>query len=163
MKKYRELHRRVQYRLDTSSLNLDFLSATIDEEIDDPEYVSSLEAPRSTPPLQINATNWPSADEIDVCNSDLVMAITEVITRNMIATKNHLISLKDLFGLNPKQLDMKLWEKRCRTSPPCPRQMHRRGRRAALGALGAAVVAMEELRQAASWWQRLHQGNRKVL
>jgi len=46
--------------------------------------------------LHINATNWPSADEIDACNSDLVVAITEVIARNTIIIENYLISLEDL-------------------------------------------------------------------
>jgi hypothetical protein len=66
-----------------------------------------LEAPL---PLQIKATNWPPANEIDASNGDLVVAITEVIARNMTLLENQLISPKDI-GLNPKQLDMKLWEK----------------------------------------------------
>jgi hypothetical protein len=115
------------------------------------------ERPEAFLSLQINATNWPPTDEIDVCNDDLVMAITEVIIGNTILTKNHLVSPTDLFRLNPKQLDMKLWEKGCVPSPSCPRQMHQRGRRrAALGAPGAAVVAREELRQAAYRWRQLH-------
>jgi hypothetical protein len=36
------------------------------------------------------------ADEIDACNDDLVMAITEVIAGNTMPTENHLISPKDL-------------------------------------------------------------------
>jgi hypothetical protein len=32
------------------------------------------------------------------------VAITEVIAGNTIPTKNHLISLENVFGLNPKQL-----------------------------------------------------------
>jgi hypothetical protein len=55
-------------------------------------------------PLQIKATNWPSANKIDTCNGDLIVAITEVIAGNTIPTKNHLISLENVFGLNPKQL-----------------------------------------------------------
>jgi hypothetical protein len=46
--------------------------------------------------LQIKATNWPSTDQIDACNGDLVVAIIEVITENTIPTENHLILLKDL-------------------------------------------------------------------
>ena len=53
-----------------------------------------LEAPL---PLHIKATNWPLADEIDVYNADLVVAIIEVIAGNTIPTENHLISLEDLF------------------------------------------------------------------
>jgi hypothetical protein len=49
------------------------------------------------------ATNWSFADEIDAYNNDLVMAIIEVTTGNKTPSKNHLISLEDLFGLNPKQ------------------------------------------------------------
>jgi hypothetical protein len=40
------------------------------------------------------------------------MAVTEVIVGNTIPTENHLISSKDLFGLNPKQLDIKNMGKR---------------------------------------------------
>jgi hypothetical protein len=56
------------------------------------------------------ATIWSPADESDACNSDLVVAIIEVIARNMIMTENHLISPEDLFGLNLKQLKKKLWK-----------------------------------------------------
>ena len=49
--------------------------------------------PAAPLPLQIKATNWPSADEIDAYNDDLIMAIIEVIAVNMIPTENHLISL----------------------------------------------------------------------
>jgi hypothetical protein len=31
--------------------------------------------------LQIKAIDWPPADEIDACNDDLVVEITEVIAR----------------------------------------------------------------------------------
>jgi hypothetical protein len=47
------------------------------------------------------ATTWPSADEIDACNGDHVVAIIKVIIGNMILIENHLISPEDLFGLNP--------------------------------------------------------------
>jgi hypothetical protein len=53
-------------------------------------------------------TTWPSADEIGTYNGDFVVAIIEVITGNTIPTENHLISLEDLFGLNPKQLKKKI-------------------------------------------------------
>jgi hypothetical protein len=43
-------------------------------------------------PLQIKATNWPPVDETDVCNNDLVMAITEVIVGHVIPTGNNLVS-----------------------------------------------------------------------
>jgi hypothetical protein len=39
-----------------------------------------------------------SADEIDACNDDLVVAITEVIAKNTMPTENHLISPKDLLN-----------------------------------------------------------------
>jgi len=45
-------------------------------------------------PLQIKAANWPPANEIDTCNDDLVVTITEVITENTIPTENHLICRK---------------------------------------------------------------------
>jgi hypothetical protein len=38
-------------------------------------------------------------------NGDLVVAIIEVIAENTILMENHLISLEDLFGLNPMQLE----------------------------------------------------------
>jgi hypothetical protein len=40
------------------------------------------------------------------------VAIAEVIAGNTIPTKIHLISSKILFGLNPKQLEIKLLKKR---------------------------------------------------
>jgi hypothetical protein len=52
--------------------------------------------PEAPLPFQINATNWPPANEIDAYNGDLVAAITEVIAENTMPTKNHLISLEDL-------------------------------------------------------------------
>jgi hypothetical protein len=54
----------------------------------------------------MKATNCPFANKIDACNSDLIVAITEVIAGNIIPTENHLILPEDLFGLNPKQLDI---------------------------------------------------------
>jgi hypothetical protein len=66
--------------------------------------------------LQIKATNWPPANEIDASNGDLVVAITEVIARNMTLLENQLISPKDI-GLNPKQLDMKIVGKRMAPPP----------------------------------------------
>jgi hypothetical protein len=41
------------------------------------------------------------ADEINVCNDNLVMVIIEVIAGNTIMTENHLISPEGLLGLNP--------------------------------------------------------------
>ena len=35
--------------------------------------------PEGPLPLQIGATNWLPANEIDACNDDLVVAITQVI------------------------------------------------------------------------------------
>jgi hypothetical protein len=61
---------------------------------------------RKHSPLQIKATNWPHADEIDIYNSDLIATITKVIVGITILTENHLILLKDLFGL-----DIKQWKK----------------------------------------------------
>ena len=37
--------------------------------------------------MQIMAINWPSADEIDVCNGNILVAIIKVITDNKISTK----------------------------------------------------------------------------
>jgi hypothetical protein len=58
--------------------------------------------------LQIKTTNWPPADEINTCNSDLVMAITEVIAGCMIPIENHLISSIDLFSQTLNKLGIKL-------------------------------------------------------
>jgi hypothetical protein len=41
-------------------------------------------------PLQIMATNWPPADEIDACSSALAVAITKVILGHKTSSKNHL-------------------------------------------------------------------------
>jgi hypothetical protein len=41
-------------------------------------------------------------------NGYLIVAIIEVIARITPLTENHLILPEDLFGLNPKQLDIKL-------------------------------------------------------
>jgi len=57
------------------------------------------------------ATIWPHADESDACNDDLVEAIIEVIAGNTILIENHLISPKDLFRLNLKQLKKKTMKK----------------------------------------------------
>ena len=54
-------------------------------------------------PSQIMATNWPPADEIDACNDDLVMVITEVIADHTNPAKNHMISPK-IYLANPKTL-----------------------------------------------------------
>jgi hypothetical protein len=56
-------------------------------------------------------TNWPSADEIDAWDNNLVVAITKVIAENKILTENHLISMIDLFRLNPK-VDIKTLKRR---------------------------------------------------
>jgi hypothetical protein len=74
--------------------------------------LSSLGRPEAPLTLQVMATTWLPTNEIDTCKGDLVVIITEVIAGNTISTDNHLISPKDLFGLNPKQLEKKLWEKR---------------------------------------------------
>jgi hypothetical protein len=72
-------------------------------------------------------------------NSDLIVAIIEVIAANTISTENHLISPEDLFGLNPKQLE-KPWEiEEMGLLPFLSRQTRRRGRRR--GALGVAAAA----------------------
>ena len=80
-----------------------------------------LEAPL---PLHIKATNWPLADEIDVYNADLVVAIIEVIAGNKTPRKNHLILPVNLFGLNLKQTGYKIVEKRdgCPLVPTTGRQ-----------------------------------------
>lgn len=53
-------------------------------------------------------TNWLPADKINNCNDDLIVTIIKVIAGNKNPTKNHVFSLIDLFGLNPKQLDLKI-------------------------------------------------------
>ena len=84
-------------------------------------------------------TTWPPVNESDACNSDLVVAIIEVIAGKMILTENHLISLEDLFRLNPKQSETKNYEKeRWVPSPSYLYQTHLRGRRR--GALGGGVA-----------------------
>jgi hypothetical protein len=50
-----------------------------------PTFNSSPEAPL---PLQIMATTWPPADEIDTYNADLIVAIIEVIAGNTIPEKS---------------------------------------------------------------------------
>ena len=62
--------------------------------------------------MQIMATNRLPADKNNTCNGNLVVAITETITGNKILTENHLISLVDLFVLNPKQTKTKNLQKR---------------------------------------------------
>ena len=54
-------------------------------------------------PLQIMATNWPPADEIDACNDDLVVVITEVIAYRTNLAENHMIS-PEIYLANPKTL-----------------------------------------------------------
>ena len=95
---------------------LDFLSVTIDDKIDVTILVGSAQgAPLS---LQIMAINWSSIDKIDACNDDLIVTITEVLTGNKIPTRNRLISPIDLFGLYPKQIGCKNYEKEiCVPSP----------------------------------------------
>jgi hypothetical protein len=44
--------------------------------------------PEAPLPLQIKATNWLHADEIDASNGDLIVEINEVIAGNMTALKN---------------------------------------------------------------------------
>ena len=55
--------------------------------------------------MQIEATNWPPANEIDACNDDLIVAITEVIAEHTNPTGNHLISSEDYLDSNPKTLE----------------------------------------------------------
>ena len=50
-------------------------------------------------------------DEINACNDGLIMAIVKAIAQNTILIENHLISLEDLFRLNPKQSETKNYEK----------------------------------------------------
>jgi hypothetical protein len=50
-----------------------------------------LEAPLH---LQIKVINWLPADEIDACDGDLIVAITEVIAGHTIPIENHLILLE---------------------------------------------------------------------
>jgi hypothetical protein len=53
------------------------------------------------------ATSCPHVDEINACNDDLAVAISEVIAGNKTLTKKHLISPVSLFKLNPKQTGYK--------------------------------------------------------
>ena len=55
--------------------------------------------------MQIEATNWPPANEIDACNDDLVVAITEVIAEHINSTRNHLILSEDYLDSNPKTIE----------------------------------------------------------
>ena len=73
--------------------------------------------PEGPLPLQIEATNWPLANEIDACNDDLVVTITEVIAEHTNPTRNHLISSEDYLDSNPKTLK-KCEEKEKDGSPP---------------------------------------------
>ena len=61
--------------------------------------------PEGPLPLQIEATNWPPANEIDACNDDLVVTITEVIAEHTNPTRNHLSSSEDYLDSNPKTLE----------------------------------------------------------
>ena len=49
------------------------------------------------------ATNWLPADEIDVCNDDLVVVITEVIADHTNPAENHMIS-PEIYLASPKTL-----------------------------------------------------------
>lgn len=98
--------------------------------------------PRSTP-LVIMTTNWSFTDEIDVCNSDLIMITTKVIAGNKILTKDHLNLLVPLFGLNLSIIDRSKIivikremclppansQKRKNERDPRQRQLRRRGAR----------------------------------
>jgi hypothetical protein len=97
--------------------------------------------------LQIKVTNWPHDDEIDACNGDLVMAITEVIAGNTIPTGSHQISPKKLWELNPKQLDVKLQEKGQVFSPSVPADApERKKERDPRAAMVAAAVGRPEIK-----------------
>ena len=85
------------------------------------------------------AITWSSIDEIDACNSDLVMAIIEAITGNTIQTKIHLILWEDLFRRSPKQSITKNYDKEICVPSPYLQQVHQRGRRR--GALGGDMAA----------------------
>ena len=61
------------------------------------------ELPEGPLPLQIMATNWPPPDEIDACNDDLVVVITEVIADHTNPAENHMISPK-IYLANAKTL-----------------------------------------------------------
>jgi len=86
--------------LDSSCWIPYFYSATINGEIDDSKLSLRGECLGAPLLLQIRATNWPLADEINACNGDIIMAITEVIASNKMPTKDHLNLLIDLFGLS---------------------------------------------------------------
>jgi hypothetical protein len=60
---------------------LDFLSATIYDEIDDAKLLFSLwVVPRRTSPLIDNATNCPSTDEVNDCNVHLAVITTKTLS-----------------------------------------------------------------------------------
>lgn len=98
--------------LDPSCWIPDFYSATTHGEMDDSELSLWGKCLRAPLPLQIMATNWPLADEINACNSDLDIAITEVIAGNKMSIKDHLNSSIDLFRLSIVQIDLKNCDKR---------------------------------------------------
>ena len=58
--------------------------------------------PEASLPLQIKATNWPPADEIDTCNDDLIVTITEVIAGHTILIEKSSDFAKKSFELNTK-------------------------------------------------------------
>jgi hypothetical protein len=98
MEEFRQLHHREQHRMQFHHLQT--LISSAQSTMMRLMPCSYLRWGRSEAPLpwQIMTTTKTLANEIDACNSDLVMAIIEVITRNTIPIKNHLT----LFGLNPK-------------------------------------------------------------
>jgi hypothetical protein len=108
--------------------------------------------------LQIKAAGWPPADEIDACNGNLVVAITQIIAGITIPAKNHLYLPKDLFGLNPKQLDIKKREKiwvpyPLLSSANAPEEKKERG--PGCGCRGGGGCGEEQEMRQAAWWLRL--------
>ena len=67
--------------------------------------------------MQIEATNWPPANEIDACNDHLVVAITKAIAEHTNSTGSHLIASEDYLNSNPKTLEI-CGEKEKNGSPP---------------------------------------------
>ena len=56
-----------------------------------------------TPPLADNGHKLAATDEIDACNDDLIVVITEVIANHTNPAENYMIS-PEIYLANPKTL-----------------------------------------------------------
>ena len=61
--------------------------------------------------MQIEATNWPPANEIDACNDDLVVAITKAIAEHTNSTGSHLIASEDYLNSNSPRARAAVFER----------------------------------------------------